>query len=73
VLTNTQLQSQLAGEPQQIQDEIIRINTKARPIALQVALAIPVLAALLGLATSFRMVRLPEIEPSAAADGMILG
>ena len=30
--------------PQQIQDEIIRINTDARPFALQVALLIPILA-----------------------------
>ena len=73
VLGNTQLQQQLAGQPQQIQDEIIRINTDARPIALQVALCIPILAALIGLANSFRMMRLPDIAPSAAAEGMVLG
>src|SRR4051794_32317870 len=50
VLGNTQLQEQLAGQPQEIQDEIIRINTDARPIALQIALCIPILAGLLGLA-----------------------
>ena len=37
------------GNPTEIQDEIIRINTDARPLALQVALLIPILAGLLGL------------------------
>jgi len=73
VLTNTQLDELLADEPEDVQDEIIRINTDARPLALQVALAIPLLAALAGLATSFRMLRLPEPEPSGAAEGMVLG
>jgi EmrB/QacA subfamily drug resistance transporter len=73
VLTNTQLEELLAAEPPDVQDEIIRINTDARPLALQVALAIPLLAALAGLATSFRMVRLPEPEPSTAAEDMVFG
>ena len=49
VMSNTQLQQQLAGEPQQTQDEIISINTDARHRALQVALLIPILAGLIGL------------------------
>ena len=73
VMTNTQLQKQLAGRPQQTQDEIISINTDARHRALQVALLIPILAGLAGLFTSFRMMRIPEPEPSAAAEGMALG
>jgi hypothetical protein len=73
VLTNTQLEALLAAEPPDVQDEIIRISTDARPLALQVALAIPLLAALAGLATSFRMVRLPEPEPSTAAEDMVFG
>jgi EmrB/QacA subfamily drug resistance transporter len=72
VMTNTQLEQQLAGQRPAVQDEIIRINTDARPIALQVALAIPILAGLLGLLNSFRMVRLPDPEPSSA-EGMALG
>ena len=48
----------------------MRVNTDARPIALQVALAIPILAGLLGLGLSFRMIRLPDPE---AAEGMVLG
>jgi hypothetical protein len=72
-MSNTQLQRQLAGQPGQTQDEIISINTEARHRALQVALLIPILAGLAGLFTSFRMMRIPEPEPSAAAEGMALG
>jgi MFS family permease len=73
VLSNTQLDEQLAGQPEDVQDEIVRINTDARPLALQVALAVPVLAALLGLLNSFRMVRLPDPEPSGAVEGAAFG
>jgi hypothetical protein len=73
VMSNTQLDKLLAGQPQDVQDEIIAINTDARPLALQVALLIPLLAGLLGLANSFRMLRLPDPAPSAAAEGMALG
>jgi LPXTG-motif cell wall-anchored protein len=72
VMSNTQLAELLAGQPPDIQAEIIRINTDARPIALQVALVIPLLAALLGLITSFRMLRLPDPTPSEAAERMAL-
>ena len=37
------------------------------------ALLIPILAGLVGLFNSFRMMRLPDPEPSAAAEGMVLG
>jgi EmrB/QacA subfamily drug resistance transporter len=66
VMTNTSLEKLLAGEPQATQDEIITINTDARPLALQVALLIPLLAGLIGLFNSFRMGRLPEPKPSGA-------
>ena len=69
VMSNTQLEELLAGQPAEIQDEIVRINTDARPLALQVALLIPLLAALAGLANSFRMMRLPDLRPSAAVEG----
>jgi hypothetical protein len=71
VLSNTQLTQRLAGQPQAIQDEIIHINTKARPRALQVALLVPVLAALLGFINSFRMMRLPDPEASASGDTVL--
>ena len=37
LMTNTQLEQLLVNQPPEIQDEIIRINTEARPISLQVA------------------------------------
>jgi len=73
VMTNTHLEQLLAGQPADVQAEIIHINTKARPRALQIALLIPLLAALLGLFLGFRMTRLPDPEPSGAAEGMVLG
>ena len=73
VMSNTQLEEQLVGQPADVQAEIIRINTEARPFALQVALLVPLLAALLGLATSFRMMRLPDPAPSSSGEGMVLG
>jgi len=72
VMSNTQLVEVLAGEPPQIQAEIVRINTEARPLALQIALLVPLIAALLGLFNSLRMGRLPDVTPSAA-EGMTLG
>jgi len=73
VMSNTQLQEQIANQPQPVQDEIIQINTDVRPRALQVALLVPLFAGLIGLLNSFRMVRLPEPTPSGAADGRTLG
>ena len=73
VLSNTALKQQIAGEPKETQTEIIRINTKARHVALQVALLIPILAGLIGLFDSFRMVRLPDPVPSSAVEGIALG
>jgi hypothetical protein len=72
LMTNTQLAQLLVNQPPQIQDEIIRINTEARPIALQVALLIPLLAGLVGLFNSFRMMRLPDPTPSST-EGTVLG
>jgi EmrB/QacA subfamily drug resistance transporter len=73
VLSNTQLDEVLAGQPEDVQAEIIRINTEARPFALQVALLVPILAGLLGLLNSFRMMRLPDVKPSGSVEGMALG
>jgi len=72
VMSNTQLAELLADQPEEIQDEIVRINTDARPLALQVALLIPLLAALIGLLNSFRMMRLPDPEPSVSDEAMAL-
>jgi hypothetical protein len=73
VMTNTQLDELLASQPQDVHDEILRINTEARPRALQIALLIPLLAALLGLFVGIRMTRMPDLEPSAAAENLVAG
>jgi MFS family permease len=72
VMSDAQLVELLAGQPEDVQAEILSINEDARPLALQVALLIPLLAALGGLANAFRMVRLPEPKPSGAAEGLAL-
>jgi hypothetical protein len=72
VMSNTQLDELLSGQPEDIQDEILRINTDARPRALQVALLVPILAALVGLFNSFRMMRLPDPTPSSSVEGLAL-
>ena len=64
VMSNEQLAGLLVGQPEATQAEILRINTEARPIALQIALAIPILAALAGIVNAFRMRRLPDPKPS---------
>jgi EmrB/QacA subfamily drug resistance transporter len=71
VMSNSQLEELLVGQPEDVQAEIVRINTDARPFALQVALGIPLLAALLGLGNAFRMMRIRDPEPSGTAEGMI--
>ncbi len=71
VMTNTELDRLVAGEPQATQDEIIAINTDARPLALQVSLLIPLLAGLIGLVNSFRMVRLPEPKPPGSGETVL--
>jgi hypothetical protein len=73
VLTNSALSEQIAGQPVAVQTEIIDINTDARPIALQVALLIPLLAGLLGVANASRMTRLPDPAPSNSAGDVALG
>lgn len=73
IMSNTQLEQQLASQPEAIQDEIIRINTEARHFALQVALIVPLLASLIGLLNSLRMRRLADPKPSEAVEGLAFG
>jgi EmrB/QacA subfamily drug resistance transporter len=72
VMSDAQLEQLLADEPPEVQDEIVAINTESRPIALQVALLVPIVAGLLGTANALRMRRLPDPQPSAA-EGTLLG
>jgi len=73
VMSDAQLEQLLADQPQEIQHEILSINTDARHLALQVALLVTLLAALAGVANSFRMMRLPDPEPSNAAEEALTG
>jgi len=73
VMSNAKLAELLAGQPKDVQEDILRINTEARPLALQVALLIPILAGLAGLFVSFRMRRQPDPAPSGSAEGLTLG
>ncbi|HSX45553.1 MAG TPA: MFS transporter, partial [Candidatus Saccharimonadia bacterium] len=73
VVSNSQLQAQISDQPQQVQNEVLAINKTATHRALQVALLVPILAALAGTFNAFRMERLPEIKPSASAEAAALG
>jgi hypothetical protein len=73
VMSNTALDALIVNQPPAYEAEIIRINTEARPISLQVALLVPLIAGLLGLVTSFRMVRMPYVKPVASLEGVGLG
>jgi MFS family permease len=73
IMSNSTLQQQISNQPADVQDEILSINTDASHKALQVALLVPLLAGAVGLVNSFRMVRIPEPKPSAAAEAMVMG
>ena len=73
IMSNTRLASLLEGQPEDVQAEIIRINTDARPRSLQIALIVPLVAALLGLGVSFSMNRLPDLGPSSAGESVLGG
>jgi hypothetical protein len=72
-VSTTQLETLLADQPDEIQQEIIQINSDAGDRALQVAMLVPILACLLGFFNAFRMMRLPDIKPSADIEGLIAG
>ena len=59
IMSNTQIEELAISEPEDVQAEIVSINTDANDISLQVAMLVPVLASLIGLINSFRMMRLP--------------
>ena len=73
VVSNTQLDELLTEEPPAVQEEILSINTDSTNLALQVALLLPILAGALGLFNSFRMMRLPDVEPSTSVEAAALG
>jgi hypothetical protein len=71
-MTNSALDALIVNQPPDVEAEIIRINTEVRPFALQVALLIPIIASLLGLVTSLRMMRQPD-PVSSGVEGLVLG
>jgi hypothetical protein len=73
LVSETDLEELLAAQPDEVAQEIIDINTSAGDRALQVAMLIPIIACLLGLANSFRMMKLPDFKPSEAAEGVLGG
>ena len=73
VMSNSALAEQITGQPPEVEAAVLAINDDARNRSLQVALLVPVLAALLGLGNSFRMLRLPDIRPSGSLEGLDLG
>ena len=73
VVSNTQLAKLVADEPPRCSGRDSEDQHRRDNLALQVALLIPILAGLLGLMNSFRMMRLPDIEPSAAVEAAALG
>jgi EmrB/QacA subfamily drug resistance transporter len=73
VMSNTKLDEQLAGERPAVQEEILSINEDTRPLALQVALLVPILAGALGFLNAFRMRRRPDPVASEAAEHAALG
>lgn len=73
VMSNTQLEELLADEPLAVRAETIDINTDTRPLALQVALLVPLIAGLLGLANSFRMARLTDTARTPTVGDPVLG
>jgi hypothetical protein len=72
IMSNSQLDALIVTEPPAVEAEIIRINTEARHLALQVALLVPLIAAALGFVVSLGMGRQPDPVASSAAE-MVLG
>jgi EmrB/QacA subfamily drug resistance transporter len=73
VMSNSQLGALITDQPPEVEAAILEINDDARNLSLQVALAIPLLAALLGLANSLRMMRLPNLVPAVPLEGTDFG
>lgn len=73
VMSDAQLDALITDQPPEVEAAILDVNAEARDRSLQVALLVPLLAALVGIANSFRMVRLPDIEPSGSLEGLDFG
>ncbi|WP_286929944.1 MULTISPECIES: MFS transporter [Aeromicrobium] len=70
IMSSTQLAEQITGEPPAVEAEVVAINDDARNLSLQIALLVPLVAGLLGLLNSFRMLRLPDRRPATDLGGV---
>jgi hypothetical protein len=73
IISNTKLDEQITHQPPAVEAEILHINSVARNRSLQIAMLVPLLASLLGLLNSFRMMRLPDLRPAAPLEGTDFG
>jgi hypothetical protein len=73
VMSDAHLQELLVDQPSDVQDEILSINADVRPLALQIALGIPILAGLVGAGIALRMRRLPDPVASGAGESVLGG
>jgi MFS family permease len=72
VMDNARLSELVADQPEPVQEEIVRINTETRPRALQVALLVPLVVAMIGIAVGTRMTKHPDPE-SSGDEPMVVG
>ena len=72
VMSSTQLEEQITAQPAAVEKEVVAINDHARNLSLQIALFVPLIAALLGLLNSLRMMRLPDVKPASSREGLDL-
>jgi EmrB/QacA subfamily drug resistance transporter len=70
IMSTTALAEQITGQPEEVEAEVLAINETARERSLQIGLLVPLLACLVGLANSFRMLRLPDVRPSSSLEGL---
>jgi MFS family permease len=73
VTSSAKLEQLLAEEPEAVQDEVLSINMDATNRSLQVALLVPIIAGLIGLFNSFRMMRMPDVSSSTPIEGASRG
>lgn len=73
VMSNSQLQYSIMNQTEAVQKEVLAINQMATHRSLQVALLIPLIAALIGTINAFRMEKLPDIKPSGDIESTLAG
>lgn len=73
IMSDAQLDALITDQPPEVEAAILDVNAEARDRSLQVALLVPLVAVLIGIANSFRMVRLPDVEPSGSLEGLDFG